>query len=200
MESIELLEKAVLEKAHREAESRIDRAVKEARKIIEEAEEMKRKSIEDEKRKILEELNYDARIAEAKLRARLIIHNAKHQIIRELEKSIINFLENLSIEERLKSLLKLLDEALQSIFHSYGSVDQVVIKISKRDAQFSNQLKEYARVRYGINISSVEFVEIFGGLILESTDGMISIDNSYDSRISIILKNALPNLVKEIFQ
>ncbi|MEM2221765.1 MAG: V-type ATP synthase subunit E [Ignisphaera sp.] len=200
MESIELLRKAVLEKALKEAESRVSRAEEEARRIIEEAEKIKRNRIEDEKRKILEELNYDAKIAEAKLNARLIIHDVKHRIIKEMEKNIINFLMNLDMETRLQSLFRLLDEALQHIFHSYGIVNQVAIKISERDIHLSNQLREYIRNKYGIEVINVESTGILGGLILESADGTISIDNSYDSRISIILKKMLPNLVKEIYQ
>ncbi|MCS7112180.1 MAG: V-type ATP synthase subunit E family protein [Ignisphaera sp.] len=200
MESIELLRKTILEKALREAENRMNRAEEEARRITEEAEKIKRSRIEDEKRKILEELNYDARIAEAKLKARLVIHDVKHQIVRELEKNIINFLKNLSVEARLQSLLRLLDEALQNIFHSYGAIYQVVIKVSEHDIYFSNQLKEYARIKYGIEVINVETAKIIGGLILESTDGAASIDNSYDSRILTVLKNMLPSLVKEIFQ
>lgn len=200
MESLELLKKAVLEKAFNEAEKKINRAEEEARRIIEEAEKVRKNRIEEEKKRILEELNYDAKIAEAKLRARLIIHDVKYQIVKELEKSSINFLMNLDKEIRLQSLFRLLDEALQHIFHSYGSIGQIVLRISKHDINLADQLKEYIRSKYGIEVISIEPAEILGGLIIESADGTISVDNSYNSRISIILKNMLPNLIKEIFQ
>ncbi len=200
MESLELLKKAVLEKALKEAEMKINRAEEEAKRIIEEVERIKKNRIEEEKKKIIEELNYDAKIAEAKLRARLVIHDVKHQIIKEIEKNIINLLMNLNTEVRLQSLFRLLDEALQHIFHSYGNISQIIIKVSKRDTNLANQLKEYVRSKYGIEVVGIESTEILGGLIIESPDGIISIDNSYNSRISIILRNMLPNLAKEIFQ
>lgn len=200
MESLELLKKAVLEKVLKEAEMKISRAEEEAKRIIEEAGKVKRNRVEEERKRIIEELNYDAKIAEAKLNARLIIHNVKHRIIKEIEKSIINFLINLDTEARLQSLFRLLDEALQHIFQSYGNVNQIVIKISKHDINLANQLKEYARNKYGIEVINIESTEILGGLIVESADGIISVDNTYNSRISIILKNMLPSLAKEIFQ
>ena len=199
MESLEHLKRAVLEKAIKEAENRINAAKEEARRIIEEAEKMKRSKIESEKRKIEEELNYDAKIAEAKLSARLIIHDAKNRIVREIEKKVIDFLKGLDSETRLRSLVKLIDESLQYIIHSYGDINQITLKISENDIGLSGDLKNYIESRYGIKVASIIPVKILGGIIIEVADGAISIDNSYDSRLSIILKNRLPSLVKEVF-
>lgn len=200
MESLEHLKKVVLEKAIKEAENRIDIAKEEARRIVEEAEKVRRSKIESEKRKIEEELNYDAKIAEAKLSARLIIHDVKNRIVKEIEKRVIDFLKGLDSESRWRSLVKLLDESLQYILYSYGNIDQITLKISESDIDLIDNLKNYVESRYGIKITSIIPVKILGGIIIEIAGGTISIDNSYDSRLSIILKNRLPSLVKEIFQ
>jgi vacuolar-type H+-ATPase subunit E/Vma4 len=200
MESLENLKKTVLEKAFKDAENRISRAEEEAKRIIEEAIKLKKNRVEDEKRRLEGELNYDAKIAEARLNARLIIHNVKDKIVKEIGKNVTDLLTSLDKEKRSKSIFKLLDEALQYIFHSYGNVDQITVKISEKDLDLSNQLKEYIRTKYNINTVYVEPTKILGGVIVEIANGFISIDNSYDSRLLIILKNKLPSLVKEIFQ
>uniref|UniRef100_A0A7J3QE84 V-ATPase subunit E n=1 Tax=Ignisphaera aggregans TaxID=334771 RepID=A0A7J3QE84_9CREN len=200
MESLENLKKTVLERAFKDAENRIGRAEEEARRIIEEAIKLKKNRIEDEKRRIEGELNYDAKIAEARLNARLIIHNIKDKIVKEIEKNVTDLLTSLDKEKRTKSIFKLLDETLQYIFHNYGNVDQITVKVSEKDFDLSKQLKDYIKNKYNINTIYVEPAKILGGVIVEIANGFISIDNSYDSRLLIILKNKLPSLVKEIFQ
>jgi len=200
MESLENLKKTVLEKAFKDAENRIGRAEEEARRIIEEAIKLKKNRIDDEKRRIEGELNYDAKIAEARLNARLIIHDIKDKIVKEIEKNVTDLLTSLDKEKRSESIFKLLDETLQYIFNNYGNVDQITVKVSEKDFDLSKQLKEYIKNKYNINTIYVEPAKILGGVIVEIANGFISIDNSYDSRLLIILKNKLPSLVKEIFQ
>uniref|UniRef100_A0A7C5XM29 Uncharacterized protein n=1 Tax=Ignisphaera aggregans TaxID=334771 RepID=A0A7C5XM29_9CREN len=200
MESLENLKRVVLEKALKEAENRISRAEEEAKRIIEETIKLKKNRIEDERKRIEEILNYDARIAEAKLKARLIIHDMKDKIVKEIERSVNDILKSLDREKRSKSMFKLLDEALQYIFHNYSNVDQIIVKISEKDFDLSNQLKDYIKTKYNIATIHVEPIKILGGVIIEIANGSISIDNSYDSRLLIILKNKLPSFIKEILQ
>jgi len=194
--SIEELRKAIIEKAKKEAESIILKAQTEANKIIEEAKQRKKLLIEEEKRRILQELNPEARRAEALHKARLIVAEAKSRIVNEVMNSVIEFLNRLSHNERLESLKKLADNAMDEVLSSVGKVDTVKIKISGRDKDLANKIKEYIEDKYGVKVEGVEVANIIGGIIIECLNGEVIIDNSYDERIKRALITILPSMLK----
>ena len=194
--SIEELRKAVLEKARKEAEAIISRAEEEARRIVAEAMQKKQALIEDYKARIVSELNPEIRLAEARYRARIIVAEAKGSIIKEISSAVTMMLNGMSKEKRLESLKKLIDEALQEVLNSVGRVEDVVVKISQRDMEFAELIKNYVEERYGIRVAKIERAEVIGGVIIECFDGSIAVDNSYDERLKKALRNVLPQFLR----
>jgi V/A-type H+-transporting ATPase subunit E len=194
--SIEGLRKAVLEKARKEAEAIISRAEEEARRIVAEAMQKKQALIEDYKARIVSELNPEIRLAEARYRARIIVAEAKGSIIKEISSAVTMMLNGMSKEKRLESLKKLIDEALQEVLNSVGRVEDVVVKISQRDMEFAELIKNYVEERYGIRVAKIERAEVIGGVIIECFDGSIAVDNSYDERLKKALRNVLPQFLR----
>jgi V/A-type H+-transporting ATPase subunit E len=194
--SVEELRKAVLEKARKEAEAIISRAEEEARRIVAEAMQKKQALIEDYKARIVSELNPEIRLAEARYRARIIVAEAKGSIIKEISSAVTMMLNGMSNEKRLESLKKLIDEALQEVLNSVGRVEDVVVKISQRDMEFAELIKNYVEERYGIRVAKIERAEVIGGVIIECFDGSIAVDNSYDERLKKALRNVLPQFLR----
>jgi V/A-type H+-transporting ATPase subunit E len=194
--SVEELRKAIIEKAKREAESIILKAQAEADKIIEEAKQRKRRLIEEEKHRILQELNPEARRAEALYKARLILAEAKSRIVSEVVNSVMEVLNTLPYDKRLESLKKLVDEAMDEILSSVGKVDTVKVKISGRDKDLANKIKEYIEGKYGVKVVGVETTNVIGGVIIECLDGEVIVDNSYDERIRKALRTILPSMLR----
>ena len=194
--SVEELRKAIIEKAKKEAESIILKAQAEADKIIEEAKQRKRRLIEEERHRILQELNPEARRAEALYKARLILAEAKSRIVNEVMDSIVKALNALSYDKRLESLKKLVDEAIDEILSSVGKVYTVKIKISERDKDLADKIKEYIEGKYGVKVVGVEVTGIIGGIIIECLDEEVIIDNSYDERIRKALRTILPSMLR----
>jgi V/A-type H+-transporting ATPase subunit E len=194
--SVEELRKAVLEKARKEAEAIISRAEEEARRIVAEAMQKKQALIEDYKARIVSELNPEIRLAEARYRARIIVAEAKGSIIKEISSAVTMMLNGMSKEKRLESLKKLIDEALQEVLNSVGRVEDVVVKISQRDMEFAELIKNYVEERYGIRVAKIERAEVIGGVIIECFDGSIAVDNSYDERLKKALRNVLPQFLR----
>ncbi|MEM3980121.1 MAG: V-type ATP synthase subunit E family protein [Ignisphaera sp.] len=109
------LKRVILSKAEEEAKKIISKAEEEAKKIIEEAYNLKQQEILKEKERIAKEVNYETKIAEARLRARMIIAEAKNEILELLKKYVWNYLNNLNPVLREQSLLNLTKEAINAI-------------------------------------------------------------------------------------
>ena len=194
--SIEELKKAVLEKAKIEAEHILKKAEEEAKNIIEEARKKKLMLIEEKKKEIVAKLNPDARIAEARYKARLILAEAKDSIIREIVTRVNSVLDSLPQNVRFESMKKLVDESIQEIFNSIVKIDGIVIKISFKDADLADAIKEYIEESYNIRVEDIRTINISGGVIVEHSNGEIIIDNSYEERLKKILRSLAPQISK----
>ena len=194
--SVDELRKAVLEKARSEAEAIVKKAEEEARRIVEEAQLKKRELIEQKKTEIIATLNPDARIADARYRARLLIAEAKNTILREVREQVIKMINTIPLDRRFNSIVKLVDETMHELLHSVGVVDSIIVKISSNDLQYAEHIKNYIERTYGVKVSDVQVVNIIGGLIVECMGGDIVINNSYDERLERTLKTIVPHLLK----
>ncbi|MEM0212877.1 MAG: V-type ATP synthase subunit E family protein, partial [Ignisphaera sp.] len=105
-------------------------------------------------------------------------------------------LDSLPQNIRFESIKRLVDESLQEIFNSVGKVDSIVIKISSKDANLVDAIKEYVEQSYNIRVKDVHTINISGGIIVEHSSGEIIIDNSYEERLKKILRSIMPQLSK----
>jgi V/A-type H+-transporting ATPase subunit E len=196
--SVEELRRSVLEKARKEAEAIIAKAETEAKSIIEKAKNRKKSIIEEEKAKIVSELNPEVRLAEARYKARIIVAEAKSSVVNEINNSVIALLRGLSREKRLESLIKLAEEAVETVLDSVGSVSEIDIKLSPQDMEFANIVKRRIEERYRVKVTKIEKANILGGIIVEYFDGSVAINNSYDERLKKALRSMLPSLMKAL--
>ncbi|MEM0026544.1 MAG: V-type ATP synthase subunit E family protein [Ignisphaera sp.] len=194
--SVEELKRAVLEKAKIEAEHILKKAEEEAKNIIEEAQKKKLMLIEEKKKEIVAKLNPDARIAEAKYRARLILAEAKDSIIREVVIHVNSILNSLPQNIRFESIKRLIDESIQEVLNSVGKVNSITIRVSSKDIDFIDAIKRYVEESYNIRIEGIYTTNIIGGVIVECMNGEIIIDNSYEERLKKVLRNMMPQLAK----
>ncbi|MEM1623550.1 MAG: V-type ATP synthase subunit E family protein [Sulfolobales archaeon] len=197
MSSIELLREAVLKKAREDAERIIAAAQEEARKILEEARDKKRAIVESEKKKVILELNYEARIAEAKMKARLIVNKARYDLVNKVISKAMRFLEELKPEYRYLSLKNLLAESISAAENSLGKLSKLTVYVSERDLELAKKVVKEIAVSSGLELE-LKIAGISGGVIVEDHEGRIKIDNSYDSRIAVFLSRLSRDLLKEV--
>jgi len=190
--SLEELKKAVLEKARLEAEEILREAFEKAKSIVKEAEEKKKSIIEEERRKILSELGLEAKLAEARREARLIIARTKHEIVEELKRSVRELLDAMSEDLRKNSLRKLLLESINELRTCGFSVENIVVYISPRDRNIIEDILREINVRASI----IEDHRISGGVIVSTHSGEVYIDNTYDARLERALRSVLSELFK----
>ena len=190
--SLEELKRTVLNKAKLEAEEIIRDAYEKAKSIIREAEEKKKATIEEERRKSISEIGLEAKLAEARREARLIVAKAKHEIVEEIRRRVKEILENMSLESRRDSLRKLLYESLEEMKKCGFRVEGLIVHVSPRDkSTMADLLREL-----GVNAKIVEDRGISGGLLLSTPNGEISIDNTYEARVEKVLRSVLTEVFR----
>jgi V/A-type H+-transporting ATPase subunit E len=194
--SVDELRKAVLEKARSEAEAIVKKAEEEAKKVIEGAQFKKKELVEQKKAEIMAMLNPEVRIAEARYRARIMIAEAKNTVLKEIREHVINMINSMPSNKRLDSLTKLVDETMHELLQAIGAVDAIVVKISSKDLQYTDYIKNYIEKTYGVKVSDIQVANIIGGLIVECMGGEVVINNSYDERLDRALKTIAPHLLK----
>jgi V/A-type H+-transporting ATPase subunit E len=190
--SLEELKRTVLNKAKLEAEEIIRDAYEKAKSIIREAEEKKKAIIEEERRKSISEIGLEAKLAEARREAKLIVAKAKQEIVEEIRRRVKEILENMSLESRRDSLRKLLYESLEEMKKCGFRVEGLIVHVSPRDkSTMADLLREL-----GVNAKIVEDRGISGGLLLSTPNGEISIDNTYEARVEKVLRSVLTEVFR----
>lgn len=197
MSSLGLLREAVLKRAHEEAERLLASARESAKKILEEATERKKAIIEAEKKRVVAEVNFDARIAEAKLRARLLVSRARYEIVSRTFSQALEVLKTLPSEAKSLSLRNLLEEAIREAENSLGALSKLVVYVSDKDLGLIKEVAEEVAQLHRLELE-LRTTQISGGVIVEDPEGRIRIDNSYDSRTNLLISRINRGSVGEI--
>ncbi|MDD5039243.1 MAG: V-type ATP synthase subunit E family protein [Dehalococcoidales bacterium] len=194
MQGIEKISEAILDKVKADAQKIIKEAEKKALQEIEAAEKHMESNFEEKKRKTIQESEEEAtRIrAQASIRARQELSMAKAEVVQSIVSKVKTTLLSLPSDE--SSLLSLINEATDDL-----GVAQARIYVSAKDIDTTQRLlkadKELASRVIEIRESSGS-----GGIIAESPDGEIRIDNTYDTRLEMLLPQILPQIGKELFE
>jgi len=187
------LREEILKKAKGEASKIIEVAESRAKEIIDRAMKRKESEIEEARKRIEEKLGVEAAIVEAKRKARIIIAEAKNRVLQKLIEVIKQELGSINREDSIKYLLK---EALNTGL--FENVQVIIRTLPSDEAYVREAIKE-------LNIESkvvrIEYLrsEALGGIIIESIDGSLRVDNTYAMRLERILRTELPRISRELF-
>ena len=194
MIGMEKISEAVLDKVRAEAETIIKQAEDKAGKEVEQAKKQRVARLEEEKGKILQQTREEAaRIeAQALVKARQELSRAKADVIDELIGSVKKGLLETSSDKNL--LMGLIKEATATLGISEGRVC-----VSPRDVSMVQKLLEGDK---GLTSKIVEIKEYdcAGGVIVEDINGRIRVDNTYETRLEMLLPRLLPEIGRELFK
>ncbi len=187
------IREAILAKVEAEAQGIIKEAEEKAREEIEKAQKQRERRFEEVGRRLMEEAEGEAaRIqAQASIRARQEVLAAKAGIIGEITDRVKRVLEGVSGDESAK--LSLIREALDGL-----GVDKARIYVSPKDVGEVKRLVEGDRELGARIVESREF-DCSGGVIAEDIAGKVRIDNTYETRLEILLPKILPQIEGELF-
>ncbi len=194
MNGMERISEAILDKVKADAQQIIKEAEEKALKEIEKAEMQVERKFEEEKRKAIEEAEREAtRIqAQASIRARQELSRTKAETIDKIISRVKTTLPGISSDE--SSLLNLIKEAVDGL-----GDDKARIYVSSKDI---STVQGFLKRDEGLasRITEIKEFDCTGGVIAESIDGKIRIDNTYDTRLEMLLPQILPEIGKELFK
>lgn len=191
---MEKISEAILVKVQAEAEDIIKAAEERARAIIEEAKKQREVKFEVEKNRLMEGAKAEASriLAQAFIKARQELSAAKVKLIDDIIDGAWKTLTTSALDEN--SVLHLIKEAAGAL-----GVAQARVYVSTKDVEVVEKLiqadQELAR-----RIKEVKELDCAGGAVLESMDGKIRIDNTYEARLEMLLPKLMPEISKSLFQ
>ena len=193
MEGMEKISRAILDKVKADAEQIIKEAEQKAWQEIEKAEKEWEEKFQEEKRKTIEEAERQASriLAQASIEARQELSRAKAGIIEGIVSRVKNTLPAISSDQ--DSLLNLINEAVDEL-----GADKVRLYVSQKNLR---AVRELVKLNKGLASKVVEIKEFHcaGGVIAEGIDGKVSIDNTYETRLEMLLPQIIPDISQELF-
>ena|SRR3972149_1232761 len=191
---MEKINQAVLDKVRAEAQTIIEEAEEKAREEIEKAKRQREARLEEERGKMLGEAEEAAaRIwAQASIKARQQLSSAKADTITKIIDGARKELSQISSDE--SHLLNLIGEAMDGL-----GVDKGRIYVSPKDVSTVKKLLKADRELSG-KILEVRESDFLGGVIAEDIEGKLRIDNTYETRLEMLLPKLLPEISKELFE
>lgn len=193
MRGMEKISEAILDKVRIDAQKIIEEAEEKARGKIEQAGKQQEAKLEEEKGKLIGEAKEEATriLAQASITARQELLAAKTKIIDEIINRVKGVLSGFSSDE--SSPLNLIKETIDTL-----DSDKVRIYVSLKDV--STVQKLFAKDKELVNkIKEIREFDCIGGVIVEDIDGKIRIDNTYETRLEMLLPQLLPEINKELF-
>jgi len=191
---MEKISEAILGKVKAEAQDIAKEAEEKARERIDRAKRQQKARLEEEKNKLIEEAKEEATriLAQSSITARQELLLARTRIIDEIINRVKKTLSGISSDEG--SSLDLIKEAINAL-----DIDKARIYVSPKDvSSVRKSLKENKQLAN--KITEIKEFNGSGGVIIEDIDGKIRIDNTYDTRLEMLLPRLLPEIGKELFQ
>ena len=194
MKGIEKISEAILDKVRVEAQDIIKEAEGKARERVEKAKRQQEAKLEEEKGKLIEEAKEEATriLAQSSITARQELLLARTRIIDEIISRVKKTLSEISSDE--SSPLNLIKEAINTL-----DVDKARIYVSPKDVSIVRKSLKGDK-QLADRITEIREFDGTGGVIAEDIDGKIRIDNTYDTRLEMLLPKLLPEIGKELFQ
>jgi len=131
-------------------------------------------------------------VAQASIKARQKLSSAKTDIITKIITRVKQELSESSSNESY--ILHLIREAIDGL-----GMDKSRIYLSSKDVSTVKKFLEEDK-EITSKIAEIEEGNFLGGVIAEDIDGKLRIDNTYETRLEMLLPKLLPEISKELFE
>jgi len=187
------ISEAVVDKVRLEARSIVSEAEEEAKKDLEKAKSLREAKVKAEKRRLLN----DAREEAARIMAQSAIQT--HQKMAAAKASVID-----DIVGRAQAGLKKISAKPELLAYLIGDAigglgsGKATISVSPGDVATVKELVKNDK-RLSSMVLDVTESDCDGGVIAESEDKKTSVDNTYATRLEMLLPRLLPEISKDLF-
>lgn len=191
---MENISEAVISKVKVEALDIIKEAEAKAREEREKATKQREVKLHEEKQRLLEEARQEAAriVAQASIKSRQELSRAKNAVINKMTARVRQELSQIASNEKYS--MTLIQEAVEAI-----GADKARIYVLPKSVDATRKLLE-SNKELANRITEVKEANFTGGIIAESIDGTLRIDNSYESRLEMLLPILLPEINNELFE
>lgn len=188
------IKEAIISKVRMEAEDITREAKEKAQEEIERARRQREARFTEERVRILTEMEAEAArtLAQASIKARQKLSSTKADIIAEIVDRARRELSRVSSDE--SHILNLVREATEGLAAARGR-----IYVSPKDVGTVRKLLE-AHKDLSDRIVEVRESNCLGGVIAEDVEGKLRIDNTYETRLEMLLPRLLPEISKKLFE
>lgn len=185
---------AIISKVRMEAEDITREAKEKAQEEIEKARRQREARFDEERGRILTDVEAEAArtLAQASIKARQKLSSTKADIIAEIVDRARRELSRVSSDE--SHILNLVREAMEALAAAKGK-----IYVSPKDVGTVKKLLEAHR-DLSDRIVEVRESNCLGGVIAEDIEGKLRIDNTYETRLEMLLPRLLPEISKKLFE
>jgi len=185
---------AIISKVRMEAEDITREAKEKAQEEIERARRQREARFAEERGRILTEVEAEAArtLAQASIKARQKLSSTKADIIAEIVDRARRELSQVSSDE--SHILNLVREAMEGLAAAKGR-----IYVSPKDVGTVRKLLE-AHKDLSDRIVEVRESNCLGGVIAEDVEGKLRIDNTYETRLEMLVPRLLPEISRKLFE
>jgi len=185
---------AIISKVESEARDITDEAREKAQEEIERARRQRQARFEEERARIIADVKEEAgrTLAQSSINARQKLSSTKADIIAEIVDGARSELSRLSGDER--HLLGLIKEATEGLGGARGR-----LYVASRDV---DTIKKLLRDHNDLSdrIIEVKETDCLGGVIAEDSEEKLRIDNTYETRLEMLLPRLLPEISRQLFE
>ena len=191
---MEKISEAVVGKVKLDAQKTVKEAEEKALEEIQKAKKQRAVRFGEERGRMLGEAEEEvARIlAQASIKARQQLSSAKADAISKIIDGARKELPQVSSDET--HVLNLIREAVEGL-----GMDKARIYVSPRDVSNVKRFLEADKELSG-KIVEVKEYNCLGGVIAEDIEGKLRIDNTYETRLEMLLPQLLPKISEELFK
>ena len=190
---MEKISEAVLKKVTTEAQDIINKAEEEAKEKLDKAKIKLQSKLEKEKQKKLQEAEEESAriISRVLIKTRQDIVVAKSEVLDRVIEEVNKRLSKTPMGK--KAFLSIVKEALNAL-----NSNEVRIYVPKSD---SNRIKGFLKDEKELHgkVKEVKEGDFAGGFIIEDVDGKLRIDDTYTTRLEMLLPRIKPEIARELF-
>jgi|GEM_PF-467932 len=188
------IREAILAKVEAEARDIVGEAEARAQEEIERAKKQREIRLQEEKRKTLEDAEREGAriIAQASITARQNLSGAKADAIARIVSGVKNKLAETSADESFSP--SLIAEAIDGLGGKRGE-----LYVPPRHAERARALIKGDK-KLAAKIEEVKELDCMGGAIAEDVEGKLRIDNTFETRLDMLLPRLLPEISRDLFK
>ncbi len=188
------ISEAVVDKVREEAQRLVSEAEEEAKKELGKAQALRADRLETEKKRLLAEAGEEAaRItAQNAMSSRQKTASAKSAVLDEIvRKARENLQKSATTREQLAQLTR---DAVAGL----GTADKVFLSVAKKDLDMAREIVKSDKA-LASRVLEVRVINSEGGVVIENESRSLGVDNTYFTRLQMLLPRVLPEISKELF-